>query len=184
MPNWCENNLKILSGDKKEIDKMRKAVRGKDSVISFEKILPTPTELLKQEVPIRNKKLSKKLAKKYGMPDWYEWRVKNWGTKWDLGDEWNEKCYEKWYLSSKGITFDTAWAPPIPLFIYLSKQYPSIEFKLTYVESGMCFAGYMIIKAGKIIDEEETQDFVTPLYKDIYNELCGDYDECYLKQNK
>lgn len=37
--------------------------------------------------------------------DWYDWRVKNWGTKWEgYGGRFND--------DQTAFTFDTAWSPP------------------------------------------------------------------------
>ena len=71
--------------------------------------------------------------------NWYEWNIKNWGTKWDLIPEEiekhkiNERTY-KYY-------FDTAWSPPCEWLEKVGKLYPTIKFKLKYEEPGMGFKG-------------------------------------------
>ena len=57
--------------------------------------------------------------------DWYNWNVRNWGTKWDacnaaVWEEPNELRYD----------FDTAWAIPEPALIAMSAKYPSLVFDL------------------------------------------------------
>lgn len=59
----------------------------------------------------------------YDCPTWYEWCIKNWGTKWNACDSWVEDDI---------IHFDTAWSPPIPVLIALSKKYPNNEFYLEF----------------------------------------------------
>lgn len=62
-------------------------------------------------------------VQKYGAPTWYEWRVKNWGTKWNSYDasgifKEGEKCT---------MSFSTAWSAPIPILKKLSEMLPDVE---------------------------------------------------------
>jgi len=75
--------------------------------------------------------------KKYGAKNWYDWKVKNWGTKWNAGDDVD-------IGEGDGIleyTFDTAWSPPNPIAEALSFRFPDCIFILSYKEEGMGFAG-------------------------------------------
>lgn len=51
----------------------------------------------------------------YGAKNWYDWHIKNWGTKWNVG--------EAMYINedSKTISFQTAWSTPEGIFRELSK---------------------------------------------------------------
>ena len=85
MPNWCNNNL-ILSGNLKELEKVQKDIEKGDF---FNSILPIPTELADTQSPARDetqeqKDKNKALEEKHGCDNWYDWRVNNWGTKWDI----------------------------------------------------------------------------------------------------
>lgn len=53
----------------------------------------------------------------YGYPNWYDWRLDKWGTKWN---GYHESIDE----DSEMITFDTAWACPYEVFEELSKFTP------------------------------------------------------------
>ena len=53
--------------------------------------------------------------RKYGVKNWYDWHVKNWGTKWNVGEA--ELIDE----DSKTISFQTAWSTPEGIFRELSK---------------------------------------------------------------
>lgn len=55
--------------------------------------------------------------KKYGAATWYNWRIDNWGTKW------NALGTGKW-IDDDTITFKTAWSAPLPVMEKLSKMYP------------------------------------------------------------
>ena len=50
------------------------------------------------------------LVAKYGCADWYDWSIRNWGTKWNAYDvtEWSiNECSE--YTASATIYYETAW---------------------------------------------------------------------------
>jgi len=149
MPNWCENKL-TANGSKKDLNALMKYVKGKteDGAVlefDFEKVIPTPKELLLNDSPISDKKLKEKFLKKYGTEDWYSWRLKNWDTKWNLAPE------DEWLVGKKAvnISFHTAWSPPINIVRLLSKKFPKLSFLLTFCEPGMAFAGEYFVKGGE-----------------------------------
>jgi hypothetical protein len=62
--------------------------------------------------------------KSYGSCDWYDWRCKHWGTKWNASN-----CYIDDYGEDLlQIQFDTAWNAPIPIFRKLVERYPNDGF--------------------------------------------------------
>lgn len=70
--------------------------------------------------------------------NWYDWNVRNWGTKWDVANS-DEDSYPETELMTDEETklqysFNTAWSPPIPAIEKLSKQYPSLKFNLDFEE--------------------------------------------------
>jgi hypothetical protein len=76
---------------------------------------------------------------------WYDWRLDNWGTKWDIGaDIGTEK--EQWYGikatrvgNQVSASFDSAWAPPTGLYEKLVEL--GYNVRATYWEPGMAFCG-------------------------------------------
>jgi hypothetical protein len=137
MPNWCENNLTV-TGTKESLDKWRIALSNDDSMnplLKFNKLIPLPEE---------------------EKDNWYDWRVQNWGTKWDIvgDDEPGEEPYDS-NDDSYGYSFDTAWGPPIELFENIMVDFPGVRFELAYVEPGMCFAGHLIIDNGEVISHDQ-----------------------------
>ena len=73
---------------------------------------------------------------------WYNWNVRNWGTKWDVAVDENNK-YPETYIEGPTkngenlvvyYNFNTAWSPPFPAMEKLSAQYPSLLLTLSYEE--------------------------------------------------
>ena len=122
MPNWCQNSL-FVEGSEDDIAFFRS--QWMNDYLQFEDFVPIPEDQKE---------------------NWYDWCVKNWGTKWDIGEE--QKLEEEFDTSLR-IAFDTAWSPPLLWLEKVAAEYPSLYFALSYHEGGMCFAGYRNFKNGK-----------------------------------
>lgn len=81
---------------------------------------------------------------KYGAPTWYEWSIKNWGTKW------NAYGYEEGtdYSKSESLHFQTAWSAPHPVIQKLAQMYPEISFEHEWADEDIgancgrkCYSG-------------------------------------------
>lgn len=83
--------------------------------------------------------------RQYGSPTWYEWSVKNWGTKWNAYD-----C-----VSGEGtLIFSTAWSAPHPVLEKLSKLYPDIVMEHRWADEDIGVnCGERTYKGGQLIDE-------------------------------
>lgn len=178
MCNWCSNELTII-GDKKQLSQLVKKAKVKTAKkktdFSIDKFIPCPKELLKQESPNRNEEKSKELISKYGAEDWYGWRLKNWGIKWDVEASGgftndNKNSGEVVY------DFDSPWGPPNESITEISKLYPKLGFSLKYNESGMAFAGIFEVSNGEISQDESWDVF--------YCQECGDMFEDEKELNK
>jgi hypothetical protein len=87
----------------------------------------------------------------YGTKDWYEWSVKNWGTKWNS----SESLFE-----GSNIHFQTAWSVPEPIFIELSRMFPDVEIKVKFADEDIgnnC--GELLLLNGEIISFDEYDGF-------------------------
>ena len=119
MPNYCYCIL-IMKGKEKDIQHVKTDIAGIDEEgnirpIDFHKIIPMPPKLL--ETYQRNESTA-----------WYDWCIKNWGTKWNtLYDDFQEQNKDPYT-----IHFTTANNPPIPVIETLAYRYPEIEFSLEY----------------------------------------------------
>ena len=84
------------------------------------------------------------------MPDWYEWRVENWGTKWDVCEVEIDDTYRSKdrdgleYSDDKKVAWFsfrcwTAWGPPVPVWDRLHAM--GIEVEADYRDEGGMFEG-------------------------------------------
>lgn len=71
----------------------------------------------------------------YGTDNWYDWKIKNWGTKWGVDADCD---YTETSMSAR---FDTAWSPPEPIYYALVDKFPDLDIKWHYNEPGMGFSG-------------------------------------------
>jgi len=138
MPNYCGNTLTV-SGNKDAIKRFKEqAIDNSDkengpSPLSFGRFVPEPEGLMDNNL-------------NSPMPDWYTWRVSNWGTKWEVCDA---SVIEE---SDEHITysFDTAWSPPENWLHKVAEMYKDLHFKLVYREDGMAFMGAIDFGGGSL----------------------------------
>lgn len=84
----------------------------------------------------------------YGCPTWYEWSIRNWGTKWNA-----YQCISM-PKEAECLTFWTAWNGVPRILSFLSQQFPNmkIEYKWADEDIGQN-AGHMIFQGGKMIED-------------------------------
>jgi hypothetical protein len=175
MPNWCENYLKV-AGDRKYRDAFLAECFSKDKqervFLDFEKIIPPPENYFRESIGV------KEVAdcKEKGLIDWFSWNIGNWGTKWNVSG-----CDIKDEDKSITVWFETAWSPPIPILVALTKKYTGLSFTLEYSEGGMCFRGVFEGQQGEVIRDDSwdmtREDMIELGYLDeneeTAKEVCG-----------
>ena len=157
MPNWCFNEVEI-KGTKKAIEKVAKLMKQVEETGDFfELVYPTPDGI----------------GDRY--PHWYDWRVKYWGTKWDIDTESLGFTVNQ---TSVTMSFDSAWSPPVEFFAKFSEIF-KVTVEIRFLEEGRDFAGCCICKAGKIVSEDVLHDVDRKdiLYYDLDPEMVMDEDE-------
>ena len=133
MPNYCNNYLSI-EGNADTKKAVMEFVQSAESPFDFEKIVPMPDHIYRGSVGEKEKKI-------YGDNNWYDWSIKNWGTKWNSVDA--ESLDDE-------IQFLTAWSPCNPVIAALAEQFPTMRFTYTFYETGMCFCGKRVYENGEI----------------------------------
>lgn len=106
MPNHVTNKIKFY-GKQEQINKVLKFIRGERECISFNKIVPMPDNIYTGDLGTKEREL-------YGVNNWYDWSIANWGTKWDAYSSYHDR-------NRNTIFFDTAWSSPKPVFDALAK---------------------------------------------------------------
>lgn len=131
MPNWCNNVVTIKHKNKKALDRVAKAFNEERLCAEF---IPIPKELEEVNAP-NNSPSRNELIEKYGEPDWYQFCVNNWGTKWDV----SPCCPAQLKENEACLYFDTAWSPPTGLYDKLVEEGYNVD--ALYFEGGMGFYG-------------------------------------------
>lgn len=127
MPNYCENTMRIVAttdAARSLLPQIVERFSDKNREPSaFQFIHPMPAELEDTTSPGDS-------------PNWYDWRIANWGTKWN-------EC-EPYILQHAGdelvVSFQTAWSPPIGIYARLCEL--GFDVLATYAEQGVGYAGY------------------------------------------
>ncbi len=120
MPNYCQNQATFTHADKEKVDALFNEFQklidsGNKDGSPFQLLYPLPKD---QEA------------------NWYEWRIANWGTKWDVMDAWD---LERGDDNTFSVSFHTAWSPPIEWYEEVERQDWVVD--AIYFEAGMGFAG-------------------------------------------
>ena len=165
MPNWCNNRLTVSGENTEDVQKVKSFF---ESDSPFAEIYPEPKW---NEIPLANadqNSLGRKRGEVGELPEyveiknpsgevvhkgyefkstgcqddrWYNWRVQNWDTKWDIHRdhvEWGDED-ENYFVCH----FDTAWSPPEGIIHKLRDMFPDLGISCFYDEPGMEFAGYV-----------------------------------------
>ena len=172
MPNWCGNTLSV-SGNKDYIKRFREqGVLKNDDVdtqLSLAKFVPEPNYEEVEVKPTFPSITGNNDPVKPGQ-SWWDWRVQNWGTKWDIDAYVNEESDEHIHYY-----FDSAWSPPVEWLEKTSKLFPDLRFKLVYREDGCAFMGMIEYEDGGVMDE--TQIDTSSVWDDIIKEGYSEEDD-------
>ena len=142
MPNWCENRVTI-SGPNSVIEDI-KTVLASENAGLLAHMVPEPKYEDDQA--------------------WYNWRIDNWGTKWEICDPYIQDYSD----TTVTVTFQTAWGPPTEAFRTWAEQQQDVEFELDYFEPGCAFVGKAVYESGGVFYDDFVSSDVQP---DTYRSL-------------
>ena len=169
MPNHCHNRVTFYSDDTTAILKLhnifKKGLRNDDNVDTgsvFGHFIPEPnwTQIPLDESDVKEYSFSNPRGEvgekpvmsdepmkglhfaSTGMQDdrWYNWRVQNWGTKWDCYSLEIDECDMPHGFE---VNFETAWSPPEGIHYAISEQFDDLSMSWFYDEPGCELAGYL-----------------------------------------
>jgi hypothetical protein len=149
MPNWCDNNLYLTHDDPEMIKKAKDAWEsGKflgtlvpEPDYKTVEVKPTFPHIRGNENPVDPETA------------WWDWRVQNWGTKWDIGYDSARDNHAQGGDNDMFVYFDSAWSPPTQAYASLADL--GFRVKGYYYESGMAFCGAWIDGEEEYYDIEE-----------------------------
>jgi hypothetical protein len=170
MPNWCENYL-IITGSEEALNKIEK------TKFDFQNIIPMPEEMRNDKDNIGGtistkefniekynidgydwessrltddqKATAKRWVKEYGYAGWYYWHCAEWGTKWNSTDP----KFNRDNSRVLRVNFSTAWCPPVPILLEVSKKYDckiDMEYDVEMQDSGR-----LKIENGQLVEHED-----------------------------
>lgn len=130
MPNWCSNTMEISH---KDPAMLQKACDAWNEGKFLSTMVPEPDYTTTE--------VKKTFGEGVANPEsaWWDWRVQNWGTKWDIG---YHSDYDNKAVIENGsflVFFDSAWSPPVEAYRYLEDL--GFEITATYYEGGCAFVG-------------------------------------------
>jgi hypothetical protein len=118
---------------------------------------------------------------KYGHTTWYDWAIKNWGTKWN-----SYSC--KKHDSATEIIFEiqTAWSSVPDMIGKMAEKFPTVLIEYVYADEDTgCNCGRLTYDEGKLstevipencsIEAYELAFEVIPSNKDYYELVDGEY---------
>lgn len=166
MPNWVITRIYITGPEdkiKEFEDKVIDMSEDAEKAFSFQKISPTPAELVNTTSPSPQPKkmkvktqsgeeleieeisdcnnatpeMCKDLESRFGHSNWYDWQCFNWGTKWDA----SESVYSQ---EDKMLEFQTAWSCPQEVIQKMADTFPDLNFTGTFADEDFgSNAGYI-----------------------------------------
>tara|TARA_A100001391_G_scaffold37546_1_gene20729 strand:- start:296 stop:796 length:501 start_codon:yes stop_codon:yes gene_type:complete len=165
MPNHCSNRIEIHCETVEQAEEIKDFLHSKETCFDLNNIVPAPnwsktpltgketnfigekSELGKVgELPIKDEEFSETIGTYWrfastGKQDdrWYDWQIRNWGTKWNTYDDHLE--YEEGD-TTLSYSFTTAWSPPEEAIEALRRIYKNVSISAWFDEPGMEIGGY------------------------------------------
>ena len=157
MPNWFNFTLDV-SGKKEEVQNFVDNVKGsmdyetEECEFDFNHFVPQPDNIFRGA--LGNKE--EEYCKENNLPNWYNWNVTHWGTKW------NAVVDDSFWISElkDNATFRydmrTAWADPRPIIVKMLEKYPDLDFEINGEEESNAYGIYISTYEDVFLEEEPT----------------------------
>ena len=178
MPNWCDNNLYLEHNDPEMIKKAKEAWESGKFLATF---VPEPDYKTVQVKPtFDHSHITGKPKPEFVDPEsaWWDWRIQNWGTKWDIGYDADRSNHAQGCDKTMFVYFDSAWSPPTDAYAKLAEL--GFLVKAFYYEGGCAFCGSWIDGVEDFHNiEEQTQAWVKeniPKYIDDEMDISMQYE--------
>ena len=156
MPNWFYFTVNV-SGEEKDVEQFVENVKGSAKYetegreFDFNHFIPQPDNIFRGGLSLQDEKK----LNEAGIPHWYGWNNRTWGTKWNANVE------SAFCLSSiDGFPMEyeyemcTAWAFPVPVMDKMIDMYPNLDFTIVGEEESNSYGVYWSTSEGKFLEEE------------------------------
>lgn len=100
--------------------------------------------------------------------NWYNWNIRNWGTKWDASDVTLDEG------GTLSYQFSTAWSPAEGAFRAMVEQHPNLQFEFTNIEE----QGWGVVFEGKNGELEEVRSWDIPSSHQEWEDTGGECSRC------
>ena len=144
MPNWCNNSISIQGSTETIKTLWEEANKEGSGLLNAMKPMPKELDGTTSPTPQEGQAGYKGPQPTVdGFDNWYDWRVQNWGTKWDIdpkeGLEFTDNGDGTAQIAG---WFESAWAPPIEAYNTFIEDMDGCSLVADYHEPGMDFAGF------------------------------------------
>lgn len=183
MPNYVKNNVRFTGTKKQIIEFFNKYFKEKKDnqfddythFFDFNNVIKTPDDIFQGN-------LGSEEREKYGDKNWYDWNLKNWGTKWNSCENQYDDIE---VLSDKpdailqyDFSFQTAWSTPEPVITKLMLDNPELLIEVDYADedlSNNCGSFHMDEGNVEWYDESGNMQFACDVWGyDIDEVLCDE----------
>lgn len=166
MPNWCRNQLRV-TGPREEVQRFFERAGSGNALIAdaiaVARVVDAANESAIANAVIASHRQDSFFSFGGHCPepedndDWYEWRMKNWGVKWDAKDTELTKLSTEGDVWSCHVEFSTAWGPPHVWFCAIVAQHPTLDISLPWNEE-QGITGILIVEDGVPKGEDATYE--------------------------
>ena len=128
---------------------------------------------LYHDYPLDIVQLSQDAISKYGCDNWYDWRCKYWGCKWNANPL-NEGPVDK---DACELEFETPWSPPEGIIRLLAEKFPNEDWKWHADEESCAFSiDYYPDGSGGLHEEDVDPEFYLPYFPDNEKDFMADFE--------
>jgi len=173
MPNWCNNTITI-QGPTDTVKPLWDEAK-KTGLLNAMKPMPKALEDTTSPCPP-----DKEQPLVDGYDNWYDWRVANWGCKWDVDADNLEYTDNGDGTAVISGWFDSPWGPPIEAYNSFLDDMDNCSLEAFYEEGGMDFAGHYDNGSDNFLDG--ISDYAREVVKghdsgsDLYDFLDGELE--------
>jgi hypothetical protein len=154
VPDWCFNYL-VARGDAGQLEGLREAVAGPGGALDFERVDPTPPELVGRR-PDPDAVMITALCGAAETEDPYSWRGAHWGCTRPADP--NSVRIEDTGDEDLSFRLSTPWSPPEGIAATLAARFPALRVEFAFFHPARGFAGAIVFEGGEEVSREESEE--------------------------